>query len=167
MKRATSICVLVTLWTGSAAFATTTSQIWYFHSNDTTPGPDYSANPFGTAELHIEPGPAAYPYWEVIDGRLGVWALSGEIDVIVPNNPTIRPWKEIIIDLVWAPADSDAFVPNEPLVGVSAAPMEAMEMSAVDELLSGDWHHTRYDITIWPNPPEEWITEVRFPIKKK
>jgi hypothetical protein len=49
-------------------------------------------------------------------------------------------------------------MPDQPLVGVSAVPMDSMTMSVVHDPIAGtDWITSIYDITIWPNPAEEWI----------
>ena len=154
MKKLISICFLVILGAGSAAFATTTSQIWYFDT-ETALAPDVVGNDYGVPVLTVDTSPAGG--W-VPDptGNGGGWALSGEIDVIIPNDPTQREYKTIDILLTWR-AGALGSLPNRPLVGVSADPMTAMEMAIEPQVPVNDWNVTLYKITIWPNPAEEWI----------
>ncbi|MBN2139080.1 MAG: PEP-CTERM sorting domain-containing protein [Sedimentisphaerales bacterium] len=151
MKKVITISFLVILGVGSLASATTTSQIWYF-DDPIALVPDVVDNDYGQPQLQVVPGPGGG--WV----EPGAWALSGEIDVIVPNDPVERPYKEITIALTWKPGDLDSFLPDRPLVGVSAVPMDAMTMNVVHDPIAGsDWTLSIYDIVIWPNPPEEWI----------
>jgi hypothetical protein len=84
MNRLIIICLVVVLGAGSAAFATTTSQIWYFSTDDATPAPDVVSNDYGPPRMQIVQGTGT-GFDETISGRTGVWSLSGEIDVIIPN----------------------------------------------------------------------------------
>ena len=154
MKKVVTICFLVILGAGPAALATTTSQIWYF-DDQTALVPDVVDNDYGTPVLTVDTSPAGG--W-VPDptGIGGGWALSGEIDVIIPNDPVEREFKTIDILLTWRPG-SLGVLPDRPLVGVSADPMTAAAMDIVPQDGTGDWNVTLYKITIWPNPAEEWI----------
>jgi len=78
-------------------------------------------------------------------------------DILIPNDPIERPYKDIIITLIWAAGGAGAFMPDRPLVGVSAVPMEGMEMTVADNTLDAVWTESVFTIKIWPNPPEEWI----------
>ncbi len=141
-----------------------TFQEWYFSTDeDTPPAPDAADNPYGTPLLHVD---TDHGWYDSIDGGQGVWALSGEIDIVIDNNPVQNPYKEIRIELVWkpegldpagAPFNKSIFLPDEPLVAVT--PFDYMHLTRYenDPDTSG-WIHTWYDITIWPNPPREWIT---------
>jgi len=150
------LCFLVILTAGSAASATTTTQIWYFGTENPMPVPDVVDNPYGTPELKVAPGPGG---WQpTAGGRTGVWSLSGEIDVLIPNYRVENPYKEITISFTWAPGGTDPFLPDQPLVGVSAIPMDSMTMSVVNDPIAGTiWTQSIYSIVIWPNPPREWI----------
>lgn len=155
MKKLITICFLVILGAGSAAFANTTSQIWYFDTDDPMPAANVINNAVGIdpAQLMVTPGPGGG--W-IPDP--GAWELSGEIDVLVDNDPTLREYKLITIVLTWAPGNLDSFLPKEPLVGVSATEMERMEMDVAHDPLAGTSYTVSvYDIIMWPNPPEEWI----------
>ena len=154
MKKLITISFLVILGAGSAAFATTTSQIWYFDTDDPMPTADVIDNAPGIdpAQLMVTPGPGGG--WV----NPGAWELSGEIDVLLDNDPRPRELKTIQIVLTWAPGDLVSFLPKQPLVGVSAVEMERMEMDVVHNPLAGtSWTVSVYDIIMWPNPPEEWI----------
>ena len=162
MKKFTFMCILVVLGAGSSAFATYTSQIWHFDTQDPSPAPDVVDNhpSIGPASLAVTPGPQGG--W--IDGA---WELSGEIDVIVENNPVPELYKTIRIELLWRPGDLDSFLPKQPLVGVTAIPtadgslyipMADMEMVVTDNPLVGsEWTMSVYDIIVRPNPAREWI----------
>ena len=160
MKKLISfLCFLVILTAGSAALATTTTQIWYFGTNEVEPAPDpiTFVNDYGMPKLKVDPG-SGTGWHSTWDGRTGVWSLSGEIDVVIPNYQFENPYKEITINLTWAPGGVDPFLPDQPLVGVSAIPMDKMTMSVVNDPLAGTiWTQSIYSIVIWPNPPMEWI----------
>lgn len=167
MNRLITICVLVVLGAGSAAFATTTSQIWYFSTDDATPVPDVVNNDYGPPVMQIVQGTGT-GFDETISGRTGVWSLSGEIDVIIPNYPILNPYKKITINLMWAPGGVDPFMPDRPLVGVvgldvpdDAVPVDEPVMEIVsiinDPFAGTPWVMSIYEIIIRPNPPKEWI----------
>jgi len=151
------LCFLVILTAGSAALATTTDQLWFFGTGEVMPAPDLVDNAYGIPKLKVDPGSGGG--WQATaGGRTGVWSLSGEIDVKIPNSPVLNPYKEITIDLTWAPGGADPWLPDQPLVGVSAIPMDRMTMSVVNDPIVGTiWTQSIYSIVIWPNPREEWI----------
>jgi hypothetical protein len=154
------LCFLVILTAGSAASATTTTQIWYFGTEDPMPLPDFVDNAYGTPQLKVDPGPGGW--------QGGAWSLSGEIDVIIPNYRVLNPYKEITIRLTWAPGGVDPFMPDQPLIGVvgldvpaDAVPVDEPVMEIVsitnDPLAGTPWVLSTYEIIIRPNPPREWI----------
>jgi len=153
MKKLITLCFLVILGAGSAASATTTSQIWYFDDDNPTPMPDVVNNGPGIdpATLYVTPGPGG-------DWANGAWELSGEMDIILDNDPTPRELKTIRIWLTWRKGILDSILPDQPLVAVSAVGMETMTMNVVQDPIAGTpWTLSFYDIAIAPNPPEEWI----------
>jgi len=167
MNRLITICLVVVLGAGSAAYATTTSQIWYFNTDDVMPAPDVVSNDYGPPRMQIVQGTGT-GFDEAISGRTGVWSLSGEIDVIIPNYPILNPYKKITINLIWAPGGVDPFMPDRPLVGVvgldvpeDAVPVDEPVMEIVsiinDPLAGTPWILSIYEIIIRPNPPKEWI----------
>ena len=153
---------LVTLLAGSMAFAAdvvipgwrgdpgSTYQRWEFSTDNPFPVPDVVNNPYGTPLLKVNT-----PFsWDN-----GAWPLSGEIDILIPNYPQIRPEKWIQIQLTWQPAglDPDPFLADQPLIAVT--PFDGMEMYRYDDdQVAPGWIHSTFDITIWPNPYEEWFT---------
>ena len=139
-------------WRGSEG---STYQEWHFLTSDYCPPPDFNDNPYGEPLLEVD---TPYEWIETIDLAEGVWPLSGEIDMYVPNRPEQLPEKEIWLELIWRPGDMDPgpFLPDEPIVGVT--PFESMQMSRTDALDLNGWMHSLFIINMWPNPIEEWIT---------
>ena len=82
----------------------TTFQEWYFTLGEDTPAPDAADNPYGTPLLHVD---TDHGWYDSIDGGQGVWALSGEIDIVIDNDPVQNPYKKIRIELVWKPEETD------------------------------------------------------------
>jgi hypothetical protein len=153
MKKMITVCFLVVFGAGSAAFATTTHHMWYFDTQDLSPAPDVVDNAPGIppAEMLVTPGPLGS--W--VDGA---WELSGEIDIIIENDPTPRDMKIIDVMLTWSPGDLDSFLPKMPGILVSADGMTRSEMEVVNDPIAGTpWTLSTYHITIWPNPEREWI----------
>ncbi len=163
MKKLLIICIAVFLLADSIAFAVelyaptwrgaegSTYQEWGFSDSNTVPVPDVVDNPYGDPKLRV----TAIGDWVP---EPGAWPLSGEIDVYIPNWNKPNPEKQIWIQLVWKATDVDPFLPNEPMVGV--APFESMQMSRTDwvDFAGNGWNMTLFEISIWPNPIEEWIT---------
>lgn len=135
----------------------TTFQLWDFATSDTTPEPNVVNNPYGTPGLRVD---TDHDWVSVDDQRTGIWALSGELDIYIPNWPEQRPEKEIWIQLTWKPAELDEspFLPDQPIVGVVTEPLfENMQTERWDESLGDGWTHSVYSIHMWPNPNKEWI----------
>jgi hypothetical protein len=137
----------------------TTLQEWDFLTDDTTPppNPDTFHNPYGDPALRVSPLGDWIP---TIDNRNGIWPLSGEIDVYIPNRFEQLPVKHIWLQLAWRAAGNDQtpFLPDEPVVGITSYPLfESMNMSRQD-ILVDDWTHSLFLIDLYPNPQKEWIT---------
>jgi len=149
-----TVCVLAVLGATSVASATTTYHLWEFNTDDPMPDADDSQLGPGIApaKLRVTPGPLGW--------QDGVWSLSGEIDVIVYNDPAPRERKEIKILLTWRPGeDLDPFLVEAPSVGVAVGPDYQTTGTGFDEEISGTpWLLSTYDFTLWPNPPLEGIT---------
>jgi len=159
MKKLIILCMAVTLTAGSIAFADdvmippwrgadgSTHQLWEFGTDDPFPAPDVVDNPYGDPLLHVDT-----PHgWSD-----GIWALSGEMDIYLPNRPVTGGWKEIWIQLTWKPGlDPDPFLPDQPNVAVT--PFDHITMYRDDDGLGDGWIYSLYRIDLWPNPPEEWI----------
>ncbi|MBI4578971.1 MAG: hypothetical protein HY718_04660, partial [Planctomycetes bacterium] len=86
-------------WRGAPG---STWQVWQFGDPSPNPPPDAGNNPYGVPSSTIAPGigQAWLPTW---DGRTGVWPLSGEIIIEIPNRPLPLPFKDIWIQLTWQP----------------------------------------------------------------
>jgi len=158
MNKLITICFLVVLGAASVASATWTHHVWEFKTDNQMPDPDVVELGPGidAAKLRVTPASGGW--------QDGVWSLSGEIDIILDNDPTPRERKEITILLTWMPGKLDAFIPDRPLVGVTPlglpddVPLFDMTLARFDDPVAGsDWTLSTYNITIWPNPPEEWI----------
>ena len=158
MKKIMFVCMAVSLALCATAFAIpwergddgSTWQQWDFSSNSTSPSPDAGSNPYGTPVMTVK------PIGDWIPGP-GAWPLSGEIDIFIPNRPQPLERKEIWLQLTWQPGGNDQSptMPDEPWVAVT--PFQRMEMYRTDTT-PNTWTHSLFEITIWPNPPEEWIT---------
>ncbi len=159
-KLVITVCLAVTLTISSISSAhdikppdwrnkpDSTYQEWQFSTADLMPAPYVVYNDYGTPQLRVSP----FGDW-VPDP--GAWYL-GEIDVWIPNSSVSNPEKRIWIQLTWQPADNDPFLDSNPFIAVG--PFDNMIMFRSDDYqaVSG-WIHSTYDITIWPNPSEEWI----------
>ncbi len=154
-KKLTIVFMAVTLMAGSMAFGGTT-QVWLFSNDDTTPAPDVVSNPYGNPELVVKPFAPWIPF---IDGRDGVWPLSGKIDAYIPNRPEICWWKDIVIQLTWKPAGlTDAFWDDKPNVGVvPGVDPYTLYMESTTTALGDGWMSSLYEIRLFPNPPWETI----------
>lgn len=174
VKKSVILCVVVFVLAGSTAFAFiidspppwrgeegSTCQGWSFDTDSTYPSPDLlppgcSGNPYGDPELRVQAA-EGYAWYDTVYGRQGVWPLSGEIDVYLPNWPQPQIEKRIWLQLVWKPAELCGLLPDEPLISVT--PFETLTMSRVaDEDMGEGWWHTVWDISLSPNPPGEWIS---------
>jgi hypothetical protein len=133
-----------------------TYQAWEFLTPDIPPAPDVVDNPYGDPELVLT---QAGDWISSIDGYEGVWPLSGEIDVWIPNRLPTLWWKDIQIQLTWKPAGlTDPQWDDEPLVGVTPCidPYKLIMVSTSEGLGQG-WMYSVYQIEAIPNPPCEWI----------
>jgi hypothetical protein len=152
----------VPIWRGAEG---STFQAWTFSDGNDTPLPDIVNNQYGNPLLHVDTDHDWYDLPpDSSQGVQGVWALSGEIDLVIPNNPQPNPFKEIWINVVWKPEKDfqggplqNPFLPDEPLVAVT--PFEYMDIvKDFEEVDQNGWYHTLYIATIWPNPPKEFIS---------
>jgi hypothetical protein len=142
-----------------------TFQEWTFDDGNFMPSPVESTfhNPYADQTnpvlLNVD---TLHRWFNDVDQMQGVWALSGEMDIVIPNNPQPNPCKQIQLYLVWKPEketelpiNPSPFLPDTPLVAVT--PFEEM-MVSLNDVIEDGWHYSTYDITIWPNPDKEWFT---------
>jgi len=168
MKKYVIVCIAVLLVPSVTAFADdplppvwrgevgTTLQIWEFDTSEIEPIADLDENPYGDPLLRVD---TTFDWIPDDQGRMGIWPLSGELDIYLPNDPTPNPDKLIRIQLTWKPGDNDKspFMPDMPLVAVT--PFSDLTMTVVDSIqLVNGWETMVLDIVMHPNPPEEWIT---------
>lgn len=129
----------------------TTWGEWDFLTPNPNPLPDMGFNPYGSPMTEVYPG-VGQVYWPALNGRTGVWPLSGEMYFTIPNQPTPNPWKDIYIQLTWqaqAPGNTPFVMTVLPGV-VSGAIVQQIP-------LGGGWMHTIYTIRLYPNPTSEKI----------
>lgn len=139
----------------------TTSQMWEFLTPDLGPLP-----PDGPAPDGMPPLPStmlwAYPVagagWIDMDpegNRMGIWPLSGWIDVVVDNHEPPNDFKWVWLQLTWkpqAPAEVPIVLDIEPLAD------PRYPVTLVDTMqLDGGWMHSTYEWRIYPNPVDEWL----------
>jgi hypothetical protein len=135
-----------------------TFQEWDFSTDDPFPLPELSTyfNPYGTTELMVD----GHGWVDEFGSRSGIWALSGQIDTYIPNRPVIEGEKGIWVQLIWKGMevlpDPNPYLPEEPIIGI--APFNFMTMTRSDESLDEGWVYSLFEINIWPNPIEEWVT---------
>ena len=152
----------------------TTSQVWEFNY-DPDPNapdplyerfypPDFPApggnDPLPSTLATVFPSP---PNWLPDDplhgsNRVGIWSLSGSIDVIVDNHDPPNIFKWVWVQLTWAeefigdgsvPAIGDLFPEADPRYPVTL----------IDEFPHGDgWLTSTYEWRIFPNPEFEEFT---------
>jgi len=130
----------------------TTFQQWEFDlPNPTPPAPKISQNPYGDAALAVVPtGPWIPDYY----GRFGIWPLSGEIRVDIPNAPDHPDWdKHVWIQLTWAPGQGGGFGPF-PTVEVHGITGQEMDTIPIGP---GDWVHSTWLVELDYNPPLETV----------
>lgn len=143
--------LVVPLWRGSER---STFGQWEFDTSIPTPTPELgSFNPFGSPAMLVTPG-EDMGWLNTLAGRQGVWQLSGEILVDIPNNPHPLMWKDIQIQLTWLPQQSGA----RPAVEVTPLPGgEVFAGGFTETVLPGGWLHTVFTYLVIPNPDSERI----------
>jgi len=129
----------------------TTFGLWEFYTPNPSPLPDEGHYPFGPPSMAIYPG-VGQVWQSEWNGRTGVWPLSGEIWLGIPNSPIQRPWKDIHIQLTWGPQAPG----NTPIV-MSTQPISVPGTLVQTTPLGSGWFHSVYTIRLEPNPSWEQI----------
>jgi hypothetical protein len=137
----------------------TTMQQWKFSVDNRQPLPDLVNNPYGVPAMTILPFPAQpgwYDSYGVPLPRQGVYPLSGQIDIDIPNAPLTNEFKEIWIQLVWTPMPE---VPlGEPGILITALGSQVTSSTVLHETCAGEpWNYTEWKYILEPNPPTEHI----------
>lgn len=129
----------------------TTFAQWEYLTPNPNPLPDLVMNPYGVPATQIYPG-VGQAWWPQLNGREGVWPLSGEIWIDIPNQPLPNPNKEIYIQLTWEPQAPG----NTPFV-LATLPTQVNATLVQQIPLGGLWMHSTYVINLEPNPAWEQI----------
>ena len=139
----------------------TTSQYWEFSQPQPNPIEPDGSPPGGMPWLpstHLIVDPAPGLNWEpeykpFDDVGLGVWPLSGIIDITVDNHNPPNKKKLIWMQLTWAPMNQGTVF--EPIVNVAPSPIGPPEIVPID--LGPDWQEWTYKWELDFNPPDEMI----------
>jgi hypothetical protein len=140
----------------------TTSQVWEFRTPDNPVAPDGPATggqpPLPSTMLHVFPGPGMewIPFDPDAPERMGIWPLSGVMDVVVDNHdPHPENEKWLSMQLTWKPQE----VGREPEVRLTYPDGLPIQLSADGNFgFPGEWWMTQYTYKLPVNPPEEFIT---------
>ena len=143
----------------------TTLQAWEFSDGDPNPLPDWGDNTQGVPQMQVTPG-FGQEWQATWAGRIGVWPLSGEIIVTIPNFPDLNPLKLIWIQLTWTPQvpggviqflEETTFGTGVPGEGISGVLQKRIVLEE-NQVIPGEyWYHDTYLIVLPENPPEETI----------
>jgi hypothetical protein len=137
----------------------TTLAGWEFGTSDPNPLPDVLVNPYGTATAAMYPG-VGQEWWDIWGGRQGVWPLSGTSEFGIDNRPEPLPYKDIWVQVTWAPQAPDT-LPYvwEKLSGVEASLVNEIQLEPTLEPPPADdfWYHSTYLIHLEPNPDFEVV----------
>jgi hypothetical protein len=134
----------------------TTFQRWEFSTPDPNPLPQVSSNPYGMPQTEVIP--SADPGWfNVMQGRQGVWELSGVIMSVIPNVPDPGVGKDVWVQLTWSQfGDQPARVQV-----VDPSPIEQWPrfdgVLQQEVNLGNGWLHSTWSVHLPFNPPEEMV----------
>ncbi|MCL5103730.1 MAG: PEP-CTERM sorting domain-containing protein [Armatimonadetes bacterium] len=129
----------------------TTFAAWEFLTPDPNALPDQMYNPNGVPAMQIWTGIEQH-WFDQWEGRIGVWPLSGALEVLIPNYPPPNPYKDIWIQITWAPQVPDVtpFV-KEKISGTLA------QLVSQTPFPGTPWVHSVYAIRLFPNPTHEIV----------
>ena len=128
----------------------TSGDAWYQDSDD-------GFFPFGDPELRVEPGAGQSWTFEDVRGgsdRVGIWPLSGYLEVTMQNSEIAREFKQIWIQLTWRSQNGDSI----PAIEIIDPAVDfTYTQSLFEEELPNGWMHSIYHIDLSPNPSYETI----------
>ena len=124
---------------------------WEYSTPIPNPAPDRGFLPYGMPTTQVYPG-VGQNWWDILNGRQGVWPLSGEIWIGFPNQQLELPYKDIYLQLTW----EEQAPGNRPIV-LTTAPQQINGTLVHEVPLGGLWKHSIYTIRLEPNPPWEQI----------
>lgn len=136
---------------------------WDFLTPDSPVPPDAGSWPYGIPSAQPIAGFGQY-YLSQWGGRLGVWPLSGEIWIDMPNRPEPNEYKDIWVQLTWAQQVTNVepivyFMLNRQQAGMTVMPETARQVigQTNDPGGDGNWYHSVYYLRWFPNVPFEVI----------
>lgn len=128
----------------------TTFALWEFSTANPAPAADQEDNPYGSPAMTIWTG-VGQTWWEMWEGRQGVWPLSGALEAEVPNRADPLSYKDIWVQITWR-----SEVPS-PLLLVRELDTGVIGSLVNQVVLDDGWTHSTYQIHLEPNPPAETI----------
>jgi hypothetical protein len=123
----------------------TTFERWEFTTPTTDALPDQVFNPYGTPMAIVQ----GHDWLQFYDNRIGVWALSGDMFVNVPNRPDPGLVKYIWVQLTWE--QEGEVGPQLEVNGIVGTPVSSAPV------YPGGWYFTTYLIQLPYNPPYETL----------
>ena len=138
-----------------------TVQGWEFGANNNVndPLPDWVENAWGVERAMVTPGgtTGAGGWIEHLEGRNGVWGLSGLIEIPIWNDPILRPEKVIWVQLTWMQQEAGGMpsVEGLPIPGYATTGAIVIDEQPADQI--GPWMHSTFEYRICPNPEFEII----------
>jgi len=131
-----------------------TFQRWEFSDNNPMPFPNEEDNRFGPPQLTVWPLVGSAWMGEY-DNRYGVWPLSGEIEVRIPNAKDHPEWtKRVQIQLTWELEGQIL-----PLVTVDDIDGQEIETDVIGGgLPEHPWFHTTWLVELPYNPVWELVS---------
>jgi hypothetical protein len=139
-------------WEGTGG--TVTSQQWSFASDSYTPSPD---------DGWINQEEPICMIGDRAQWLNGAWTLGmDEMDIFIPNDPQLRPKKEMQIELIWS-AVGENRLPDRPLVSVFPEYEDGRvvfpDISILEQtsIPGSNLMRTIFWVNIEPNPMSELI----------
>ena len=136
-----------------------TVQGWEFgaDNNGNNPLPDWGKNVHGSEPAVVTPGglTGSGGWIDHLDGRNGVWGLSGTIEIPIWNDLTERPEKIVWVQITWQEQEQGGipFVEGQPLPGYQTTPAQEIDTQPAD----GNWIYSTFVYHIFPNPEFEVV----------
>jgi len=132
----------------------TTWQGWEFNTPEPNPMPDWGNNPLGMSPANVSP---IGPWMPQKDRQVGVWPLSGIIDVPINNYPEPNPEKWIWLQLTWQPQQGGT-QPSPMVEEVQWGNAGITTLIESEQLRNNPlWWHSTYQIVLPFNPPHEVV----------
>lgn len=125
----------------------TTFQAWEFSDPNPNPLPTVMNNPYGMPSTTVVPN-NGLSWIPLLNGRQGVWPLSGFIETTIPNNPAPNPTKTIWVSLTWTAQG----IGCRPFV-IEATTATSGEL--IYEATEDGWTHSTFEVVMHPNPTFE------------